>query len=337
MANRWRMSLTRMPDTKESFLNLSQAAAAPSASSVSPAPLVTVRDLLLWLYLFPLQFFFRFVSRDRLYQIGRASEPLLQFHYRKGRKKAENRMLATPGSGISAGEAPRIACQFVSNAIFRALDNLIVRRPAFLKELRLAEVAGLEHIEWARSQGRGVLVVTGHFSAVRVSLRYLAAIGYPMLVVRSYYPSVGPAGRLSGRLVKRRLAKFLHAIVQDEVDHKAPDCTLRILQRLRSGGLVNIMLDASAGARKVNASMLGAPWRFSAGIVDIVRLSGCAVVPMLCLGRSSDLRIIFSPALDIVEARERDEFVDANLPTLVRCLERQIADHPAEWVLWALL
>ena len=337
MANRWRMSLTKGPDTKESFLNVSQAGAAPSASSVAPAPLVTLRDLLLWLYLFPLQFFFRFLSRDRLYQIGRGSEPLLQFHYRKLRKKAENRMLATPGSGISANEAPRIARQLVSNAIFRALDNLIVGRPAFLRELRIAEVAGLEHLDWAKSQGRGVLVVAGHFSAVRLSRRYLATIGYPMLVVRAYHPSAGPAGRLSGRLVKRRLAKFLHAVVQDEVDHKAPDCTLRILQRLRSGGLVNIMLDTAAGARKIDASMLGVRWRFSAGILDIIRLSGCAVVPMLCLGRSSDLRIVFSPALDIVEAPARDEFVGANLPTLVRCIERQIADHPAEWVLWALL
>jgi len=129
----------------------------------------------------------------------------------------------------------------------------------------------------------------------------------------------------------------LHAIVGDTADLLTPSCTLKILQRLRSGGLVSIMMDVAGGARVIQSRLLGAPHRFSAGLLDIIRLSGCAVVPMLSLGRSSDLRIVFSPPLDIVQSASRDEFIDRNLPTFVQCLEKQIADHPEEWVLWALL
>ena len=331
------MSLTREPVIKETVLNSSSRAAERSTSGVVRAPLITARDLLALLYLYPLQFLFKFISRDRLYQIGRIAEPLLQFHFRKWRKRAEARMLATPGSGISASEAPRIARQLVSNAMFRLLDDVVISRPGFLKELRVSEVSGLEYLESAAAQRKGVVIVIGHFSAARIARRYLAAIGYPMLAVRAYRPNAGGAGRLSGRWVQPRLARFLHDVVRDEADPLTPGCTLKILQRLRSGGLVSITMDVAGGARVVQSRLLGAPHRFSAGLLDIIRLSGCAVVPMLSLGRSSDLRIVFSPPLDIVQSSSRDEFIGRNLPTLVKCLEKQIADHPAEWVLWALL
>ena len=320
---------------KESVL--STAGVERSTSQVVREPLITTRDLLLWLYLYPLQSLFKFTSRDWLYRISRIAEPLLQLHFRKWRKRAEARMLATPGSGISASEAPRIARQLVSNAMFRLLDDVVISRPEFLKELRVSEVSGLEHVESAAAQRKGVVIVIGHFSAVRVARRYLAAIGYPMLTVRAYRPNAGGAGRLSGRFVQPRLAKVLHEVVRDEADPRTPDCTLKILQRLRSGGLVSITMDAPGGARHVEVPLLGAPSRFSTGLLDIIRLSGCAVVPMLCLGRSSDLRIVFSPPLDIVQSSSRDDFIGRNLPTFVKCLEKQIEDHPAEWVLWALL
>ena len=79
---------------------------------------------------------------------------------------------------------------------------------------------------------------------------------------------------------------------------------------------------------------LGTRRNFSTGIFDIVRLSGCAVVPMMCLGRSSDFRISFGPMLDIMQAPGRDEFIQANLPAFVETIERQIVNHPEEWEQW---
>ncbi len=157
--------MTREPDTKASSLNPA-ARAERSKSSVVRAPLITARDLLAWLYLYPLQFLFKFISRDRLYQVSRIAEPLLQFHFRKLRKRVEARMLATPGSGISAHEAPRIARQLVSNAMFRLVDDAVISKPSFLQELRVSEVSGLDYLESAAAQRQGVVVVVGHFTAV---------------------------------------------------------------------------------------------------------------------------------------------------------------------------
>jgi lauroyl/myristoyl acyltransferase len=128
--------------------------------------------------------------------------------------------------------------------------------------------------------------------------------------------------------------EFLHAVIGESVYIQDRECTLKIVRRLRSGGLVNIHFDGQSGTRTTPWSLLGIPRRFSTGIFELIRLSSCAVVPMICLGRSSAFRIIFGPMLDIVQAPGRDEFIRANLPAFVQTIEKQILDYPEEWEQW---
>ena len=308
-----------------------------SASRGARAPLFTAHDLLLLLYLYPFRLLSAFASRDLLYQIARVAEPFLQFHSREWKNTVRRRMLAAPCLDITPDQAARIARRLVSNAAFRLMDDLVLSRPSFQDALGDAEVRGIEHLERGMSAGKGVVLLNGHFYAGRLARRYLATIGYPTLTVRHQMPSEDLAGRLGRRILQPRLVKFLHEVIRDEVYVQNPGCTLKILQRLRSGGLVNIHFDARHGARTVESRLLGVPRAFSSGIFDIVRLSGCAVVPMLCLGRSTDLRIIFGPRLDIVDTSGRDEFVAANLPSFVQTIEKQISENPEEWTLWMRL
>jgi Kdo2-lipid IVA lauroyltransferase/acyltransferase len=314
-----------------------EAAAPPPIPRARREPLCTVYDLLLFLYLYPLRFFAAFASRDLLYALGRLGEPFLQFRSREWKKRVMRRMLAVHGSGITPERAPRVASQLVANAVFRLLDDLVLSRPSFARALRCQGVEGREHLERAKSAGKGVLVISGHFYASRLAKRYLATIGYPMLTVRHQEPVDDFAGRLGRRVLQPRLVEFLHGVIQDEVYVQDPGCTLKILQRLRSGGLVNIHVDARHGAKTAEWPLLGVPRRFASGVFDVARLSGCAVVPMLCLGRSTGFRVIFNPPLDILNAPTREEFLAANLPSFAQTLEKQIAGHPEEWTLWTRL
>lgn len=308
-----------------------------SESHGARAPLFTAHDLLLLLYLYPFRFLSAFASRDVLYRIAAVAEPFLQFHSRRWKNTVTRRMLAAPCLEIMPDQAARIARRLVSNGAFRLVDDLVLSGPSFQDALGCAEVRGIEHLERAKSAGKGVVVLTAHFYAGRLARRYLATIGYPMLTVRHRMPSEDLAGRFGRRILQPRLVEFLHEVIQDEVYVQDPGCTLKILQKLRSGGLVNIHFDARHGARTVESRLLGVQRRFATGVFDIVRLSGCAVVPMLCLGRSTGLRIIFGPMLDIIDASGRDEFVAANLPSFVQTIEKQIADNPEEWTLWMRL
>ena len=332
MGSRLTISSTSVPVT-EDLLNSPDVQAAQPCTGDRHAPLVTVRDLLLLLYLYPFQLVLKFFPRGVLYLIGGAVQQMLEMVYRGWRKRVEGRMLALAGSAITPEQAPRLARELVRGSIFRLIDDLVINRPQFLKETRCA-ISGLAHLDSAQSDGRGVLLITGHFYANRLARRYLAAQGYPILIVRLRNAPSSLAGRLTGPLVQKRLMKHLDRVIRDEVYVDDPGCTLKILQRLRSGGLVAITVDGWWGGRTIQSTLFGIRRRFSSGMLDIVRLSGCAVVPMRCFGRSSDLRIAFGAPLAILKTSTRDEFVSANLPVFISVLETQIRENPAEWTLW---
>ncbi len=88
------------------------------------------------------------------------------------------------------------------------------------------------------------------------------------------------------------------------------------------------------GGSEIGQVFLGVPWRVRCGISQILRLSECAVVPMLCLGRSSGFRIRFDPMLEIDRDASRETFVSTNLPRFLAVVERQITENPEEWRLW---
>jgi len=307
---------------------------APQPAVLDRVPLVTVDDLLWLLYLYPLRVLAAVAPQGLLYSIGR----LYRFRVRRRKEITTRRMLAAQCAGIAGEQAPRIASRFLANSALRMLDDLALSWPSSARKLRCSGIQGLEHIERERSAGKGVILLTAHFCATRAARRYLATIGHPALTVR-YRPGGGDWwGRFGRRFLEPRHRKFQDAVMGESVDVQDRECALKILRRLRSGGLVSIHFDgtaaASTDAGTTPWSFLGAPRRFSTGIFDLIRLSGCAVVPMLCLGRSSSFRIVFGPALEIVQAHERDEFIRANLPAFVQAIEKQILDYPEEWEQW---
>jgi lauroyl/myristoyl acyltransferase len=325
------MSGTTKPgDSPRRLLSRCEPAAPPSAPRLAGVPLLTVDDLLWFLYLYPLRVLAAFVPPGLTYSIGR----LFQFRVRKRRDMATRRILTAQCAGISRDRVPQIADNFLANSAIRMLDDLVLSWPSFPKRLRCSGIQGLEHLERGRSAGKGVILLTAHFCAIRVAKRYLATIGHPILTVRDQTQRGDWWGCFGRRILEPRRMEFLHAIIGESVYIQDRECTLKILRRLRSGGLVNIHFDGQSGTRTTPWSLLGTPRHFSTGVFDLVRLSGCAVVPMICLGRSSAFRIIFGPMLDIAQAPGRDEFIRANLPAFVQTIEKQILDYPEEWEQW---
>jgi KDO2-lipid IV(A) lauroyltransferase len=296
-------------------------------------PLFTAKDLLWLLYLYPFRLLSAGAPRSVLYSVARAAEPLVQLLAREGRTRATRWLLAAC-PGMTPAEAQRVAWRAVSNNIFSLVDNLLLHRPSVEPLLRCDGIEGLEHLERAMAAGRGVLVLSGHFCANRVGQRYLAARGYRMLCVGNQRPSNGAEGRLGRAVVQPRYAELRRLAHQEVVYIQDAERGLKILQRLRAGGLVNLHLDGVPGTRIVEYPFLGVRRCLPAGAFDLARASGCAVVPMLCLGRSTGFRIRVGPQLDVAPAASREEFVTRNAPVFAQAVEGQIMENPEEWQLW---
>lgn len=320
------------PDMGTSEVN---RAALPSSSADSTRlvkqPLVTLNDLLWLLYLYPIRLLARVLPRWCLYAIGKLSDPIVQFHARHRKARA------VPWIALACGTTPaharRIASQSLSKRIFRALDELVLLSPASATMLRCEGIDGIQHLEQASARGKGVILLVGHFSANRIAIQYLATQGYPALSIHNQRPANKAQGRL-GKMLQPRSIELQKLANADQAYVQDPDCGLKIMRRLRAGGFAVLQADGRGGIRLVDQVFLGVPWLVATGIYEIVRLQDCAVVPMLCLGRSTGFRIRFDPMLTIHSAPSREAFMAANLPGFLAVVEKQIIKNPEEWTLW---
>jgi lauroyl/myristoyl acyltransferase len=296
------------------------------------APLCTINDLLWLLYLYPLQFLSRLLPPVWFYRLGEFVEPLVQLRARGPKQRAIRRILALhPGS--TPAQAEQIARHRISNDMIRLWDDLVQPRSSYAQRMQCTGIEGVQHLERAMAEGNGVILLTLHFGANRISLKHLATFGYPVLGVQDQTSQNPRQGRL-GRVLRKRYITFLRRSYPDVVYVQDPECSLKILRRLRAGGLVHMNFDVLNVKTAAAGAFLGTPWRFPVGVFDMVRLSGCAVVPMVCPIRNTSYQICFDPMLGVVPASSREEFVNANLPAFTEVFERQISAHPEQWSLW---
>jgi hypothetical protein len=168
---------------------------AVSRSRAGRAPLCTFEDVLWLLYLYPLRLISALTPPAWLYRAGKLAKPFLQFQAREPRKRALRRIL-TLRPGVTRTEAVRIVRQSISNDMFRKLDDLILLRPSHRQMLRCTGIEGLQHLDQAIATGNGVILLTAHFCATRIAVRYLATLGYPALTVHNQKPWSPSEGRL---------------------------------------------------------------------------------------------------------------------------------------------
>ena len=198
------------------------------------------------------------------------------------------------------------------------LDDLVISWPSHVRRLRCREIEGLDHLERARSAGKGVILLTVHFSAIRLAKQHLAASGYPILTVRDEIAEGDWWGWIGRRALAPRRVKFLQSIMGESVDIQDRGCVLKIMGRLRSGGLVNIHFDGLAGARTMPWPFLGTRRHFSTGLFDMSTLSGCAVVPNDLPGPQFRFWISFDPMLEIMQPSERKSSFKPTFPHSLR-------------------
>jgi lauroyl/myristoyl acyltransferase len=304
-------------------------------------PLVSVKDLLWFLYLYPLRALATRLGRKNLYRLGSVAEPLFRALTGERARRANKRIMQSLEGEYSSSETADITRRFVSNAIWRALDDLLLTSAeaegsSYIEESCI-EVGGLEHLERALAAGKGVFVFSGHFYGNRLAKRYLARKGYPMMSVRHNSPPDNWMGVFGARFLQRRYLEFLHGVIRDEVFIQDPDCSFKIFKRLRAGGIVNVHIDAVFAEQKIVLPFLNGERPFATGGLEIARLSGCAMVPMLCLGNLSRARILFGDPLKLEEARTRTEYAERNIGKPAGILEEQIKAHPDEWEGWVRL
>jgi len=309
----------------------------------SRRPFFAVKDFLWLFYLYPFRLTAALLPARLFLMFNRLVDPVCQW-LTFSRKRAIRRHLeAAKRFHEIEHDLDQATDGLITNTVRRATDDLILHKLA-ARGLNCTRIHGLGYLADALARGKGVILLSGHFYAHRIARRHLEKLGYPTLSVRNGKPPDAAMGRIGQRFLHQRYVEYLHGVIRDEVLIQDPECTLKIFKRLREGGIVHIYLDA--GGTELRASseakkplwlpFLGTLRPFPTGFMQIARLSGCAMIPLLCLGDSRGFTITFDDPANLRHDAGSEEFVTANLPRLVADLESKILKHPREWELWGI-
>jgi lauroyl/myristoyl acyltransferase len=297
-------------------------------------PLVRGKDLGWYFYLYPARWLTERLPLRAAWALWDGLARLGAACLRRTRRRLVARLQLAYPARADRVLTERIAAEFLRNAIRRFGDDLLLPRFARCGGLGPVELVHPERLAAALARGRGALLVSGHFMASRVARQHLAAIGHPAAVVRNLAPRDSSAGRLGRRGIQRRYVDFLTSVIGEQIAIGDPDCSLKMMARLRAGGLVDVHVDAAFSRVIEHREFLGVRYPFAGGAFHLAWIVGAPVLPVHCTGSSRRLRIEFGVPIDPQDEPDRDAFVAGALDRAVAGLERQIRAAPAEWDLW---
>ena len=228
---------------------------------------------------------------------------------------------------LGAAELRRIARRSFRNTGRNLLE---ISRMPLLKRENIASLVeydpenGLNNYLAAHSRGKGVLYLTGHFSAWELLPAAHCVYGYPLSFVTR---------PLDNRALEAYLLRMRELPGNRVISKK--NAARQTLKALSSGGDVGILVDQNTTLQEgCFAAFFGIPAATSKSMARFALHTDAAVVPVfLTPMRNGHYRMKFLPHLDLIRTGDEDHDVEANTQMFNRVLEAIIRENPDSW-LW---
>lgn len=226
------------------------------------------------------------------------------------------------GPGASERELRRaVQRAFISYGWYWAESlRLEATTPEELEECVFFE--GLEHLERAQGQGRGIVFAVPHLGNFDVGAARMAAIGHPLTVV---VEPVEPP-ELFEWFCRLRRSGGMRTVPL------GPSVTSTVIEVLRANGLVALVCDRDLGGRGVEVTLFGAPTTLPGGPATLALRTGAALLPAAAFdepGRRH--RVVIRPPLETDRRGTVEQDVGRITRQMACELEQIIRTAPEQW------
>jgi len=281
-----------------------------------------LRDLLLYYLVRVVTCLLRLLPRRPAIAIMRGVGRLLFFTATRMRQKTIRHLTMAYGHEKEPAEINRLARQ-----VFRHFSTVLadmLRLPKLLDQGidQLLHAQGAEHIARAMQDGRGVILLTGHFGNWEILGAWASAIGVPIKVVGKelFNPE------LDRLLVETRNQAGYINIARGKA-------TREIIRTLNDGGAVGMLIDQDTKVPGVFVNFFGRPTHTPVGAAQLARKLGVDIVPaFIYLQDDLTYQIECGPAIALQTTDNPTEDLFNNTQKCSDACERMIRRYPEQWV-----
>ncbi len=242
-------------------------------------------------------------------------------------------------SALGCGwDVPRTSRELAGHHVLWRTRDLLLDGVSDRRASEMFHVVGREHLDEAVSEGRGCLVLTGHFGAHMLPAHWLFRQDYPLRLYMERPRSIS-------RFMSRRFnGEGPHS--QDKLfisrkgdSTEGASSILRASRVLKAGMLLYMAGDVRwSGKLTEPARFLGRTMRFSSTWVVLASMTAAPVVPVTChVGEDRRFHLEFRPAFQIPRDVEAAGQVGEWVQRFLELVEEQVRLHPSnsnDYLFW---
>jgi KDO2-lipid IV(A) lauroyltransferase len=247
-------------------------------------------------------------------------------------------LLETYGRSLTKAQALQIARQNIQR---HYIEHMELYKYATLNTANLSRhitFEGLDHLEQALRQGRGVILVHMHYGCKQFPLVALGMMGYDVSQI-GYRDTEEETHSWVHKNVHLRIRMRLEN--QFRVKHIHVGKSLRpAYETLKHNGILMITGDGIGGVRGAGENYLPLPFLgqtmlFPPGPARMARTTGAVMLPLFCVQQKdfTHLAVIEEPiAMQRTDDRKHD--VREITAQYARVFETFVNRHPEHWMFW---
>ncbi len=195
--------------------------------------------------------------------------------------------------------------------------------------LQSMQVRGLEHLQQALADGKGVIFFSAHLGPFDYLIQWLAIQGYEVTI---------PVEHLADQRILELILRLRRSKGIQYVPLGGSAALRAMLQTLRKNQIVMITADRAVQGESALVPFFGAPARLPLGIAELAQRTGAPVLGGF--GWRSERRqeprlngeIV--PVSSALPPEQRNQ-IEPLQQSIVSCMERFIGAHPDQWVVFS--
>lgn len=225
--------------------------------------------------------------------------------------------------GVSEERAQQIA----EDSLYRFGRMIVeVMRFPLLKQENIGElvkVEGLEYLEAAYKQNKGVIMATGHYGNWELLGATVALHGYPMLSI---------ARKQNNSHMDKFINEYRQLVGQKVAYNKGESGLLAISRMLKEKHLLGVLYDQDTNDDGVEINLFGKRSVIPLGAAALSRIYGSPILPIFMHNNADGTcsAKIYPPLYTPKTKDKEQDFYDVT-QELVTILEHEIITHPEMW------